>query len=61
MPTNEVLPKIDLSKYVGEWVVICEEKVVAHDKDLTKIDKEISECKRAPIITKIPKKKVLIF
>jgi hypothetical protein len=57
---NKVLSQ-GLEKYVGEWVVICENKVVAHDKDLTKIQKEITKCKRTPLITKIPKSDTLIF
>ena len=59
---NEVLPaKVDFSKYIGEWVVICENKVVAHDKNLNNVEKEIKECKREPIVAKIPKKETLIF
>jgi len=54
-------PMIDFSKFVGEWVVICENKVVGHDKNLSKLEKEIKQCKRTPTITKIPKEEVLIF
>ena len=62
MEKKEVLPKnIDLKKYVGQWVVICNDELVAHNKDLTKIKKEISKCKVAPTIAKIPKKEILIF
>jgi len=61
MASNETLPKIDYSGYIGQWVVICENKVIAHDKDLTKIKGEIAKCKRAPTIAKIPKKEILIF
>jgi len=62
MTIKEVLPsRIDLSKYIGEWVVICENKVVAHDKDLTNIKKDITKCKVSPTIAKIPKKEILIF
>lgn len=62
MTISEVLPKkVDFSKYVGEWVVVCENKVVAHDKNLNNVKKEIKECKRIPTITKIPKKDTLIF
>jgi hypothetical protein len=53
--------KVDFSRYVGQWVVICENKVVAHDKNLNKVQKEIKECKRIPTIAKIPKKDTLIF
>jgi hypothetical protein len=61
MGINNVLPKIDLSKFVGQWVVICNDKLIAHDKDLTKIKGEINKCKATPIVTKIPKKETLIF
>jgi hypothetical protein len=62
MTINEVLPhSLDLSKYVGQWVVICNNIVIAHDKILNKIEKEINACKTTPIIAKIPKKDTLIF
>jgi len=61
MAKDDVLPNIDLSGYLGQWVVICENKVIAHNKDLTKIAKDIDRCKRAPTITKIPEKETLIF
>lgn len=62
MAINQVLTeKVDFSKYVGQWVVICKNKVVAHDKNLNNIEKQIKECKRMPTIAKIPKKETLIF
>jgi hypothetical protein len=62
MTINEVLPRnLDLSKYVGQWVVICNNIVIAHDKTLNKIEKEINTCKTTPVIAKIPKKEILIF
>ncbi len=62
MAVKEVLPKkVDFTKYLGQWVVICEEKVVAHDKDLRKVTNEIKACKRVPVVAKIPKKQTLIF
>jgi len=60
-PITEVLPKVDLSRYIGQWVVICNKKVIAHNKDLTKIQKDIDKCKITPTVTKIPKKDTLIF
>ncbi|MBI4150637.1 hypothetical protein HY492_00775 [Candidatus Woesearchaeota archaeon] len=50
-----------LEKYVGEWVVICKDHVIAHNRDLRKIKKDIDECKSRPLITKIPKSETLIF
>lgn len=55
------MKKVDFSKFTGEWVVVCNNKIVAHDKKLTNLEKEISNCKSTPTIHKIPKNKVLIF
>lgn len=48
-------------RFVGEWVVVCERKVVAHGHDLRALRSEIARCKRTPLIAKIPKADVLIF
>ena len=62
MAVDQVLPSnVDFSKYVGQWVVICQNRVVAHNKNLNKVKKVIKECKRIPTIAKIPKKETLIF
>lgn len=62
MTINEVLPRnLDLSRYVGQWVVICNNAIIAHNTTLNKIEKEINACKTTPIIAKIPKKDTLIF
>ena len=61
MGIDNVLPKIDLTQFLGQWIIICEDKVIAHNKDLTKLTKDIKNCKRAPTITKIPKEDTLIF
>ena len=61
MRDNNILPNTDLSRYLGEWVLICDDKVIAHNKNLTKISKEIDNCKKSPTIAKIPKKDTLIF
>ena len=62
MAINQVLPQgIDFSRYVGQWVVVCENKVVAHNKSLNKVEKDIKECKKEPVVAKIPKKETLIF
>jgi len=61
MTINKVLPDSNLAKYIGEWVVICKNDVVAHNKDLKKIKKDIKKCKTTPTVAKIPKKDTLIF
>lgn len=59
--TEILFPKMDMSKYVGQWVVISRKKIIAHNKDLGKITKEIRKCRTAPTVAKIPKKDTLIF
>ena len=62
MAINHILPSnVDFSMYLGEWVVVCENKVVAHNRHLNKIEEDIKKCKRVPTIAKIPKKDTLIF
>ncbi len=61
MNHEEVLPDMDFSSYVGEWVVICGDQIIAHNKDITKISHTIDGCKRAPTVAKIPKEETLIF
>jgi len=61
MVKQVVIPDLDYSDYSGQWVVICDNKIIANNKDLTKISKEINQCKKAPTITKIPAEGQLIF
>jgi len=53
--------EIDFSEYKGQWVVICNEKVIASDKKLNKLKKDIKACKTTPTIAKIPEEEVMIF
>lgn len=61
MATQEVLSKVDLSQYKGQWVVLCDGSIIAHDKNITRIEKEIDTCKKTPTIVKIPNEEILIF
>ncbi|MBI4451626.1 hypothetical protein HY642_06650 [Candidatus Woesearchaeota archaeon] len=62
MPIAEAMPRIaEIAQYRGEWIVVCNSKVVAHGKDLTKLRGDIDSCKRTPLIAKIPKEEILIF
>jgi len=47
---------INYSKYQGEWVAMFNNKVIAHDKDLLKLDNAIENCKGTPTIFKVPVK-----
>ena len=48
------MKEVDYSKYLGEWVIECDNKVIAHDADLRKIADKIEKCKSTPILTKVP-------
>ena len=61
MSTQKILPKIDVSKYKGQWIVVCESKVVANGKDLTKLKNDIKNCKKTPTIARIPSEGILIY
>ena len=62
MSTDDVIPKnLDLSKFVGQWVVICNNQLVASDKNLLNLKDKIAKCKKTPTIAKIPENDTLIF
>lgn len=47
--------EVDLSRYKGEWVVICENKVVAHSNDVNILRKAAEKCKTIPELRFVPK------
>ena len=55
--------KVDLSKYIGEWIAICRGKIVAKGKDIEKVYEEAKKKypKERPLITKVPEKETMIF
>ena len=55
--------KLDVKDFIGEWVAICKDKVVAHDKNLKKVYKEAKrKCPRQrPLVAKVPDKGTMIF
>jgi hypothetical protein len=53
----------NMSPYIGEWVAICDERIVSHGQDVKKVFREAREkCPRKrPLITKVPEKDTMIF
>lgn len=45
---------VDYSKYLGEWVIECDNEVIAHDVDLRKLFDIMRACKSTPTIMKVP-------
>jgi len=55
--------KASMDAYIGQWIAICDEKVVSHGKDAKKVFKEAKTKypKKRPLLTKIPEKETMIF
>ena len=53
----------NLDRYVGQWVAVCDKKVVSHGKSVKDVFKEAKQaCPGAkPLLTRIPDKETLIF
>ena len=58
---QEILPKLDYSKYLGEWIVVSKSKIIAHDKVLARIHDKIKSSRGPVTIAKIPEEETLIF
>jgi hypothetical protein len=55
--------KADLGAYIGQWVAVCNQKIVSHGKDVKKV---LAEAKTAcpgkkPLIARVPDKETMIF
>lgn len=55
--------KTDLSGYLGEWIAICDEKIVAHGNSAKKVFEEAKrKCpSEKPLLTRVPEKDTMIF
>jgi len=53
----------DLSSYIGKWIAICNNEIVASGKDVKKVHKEAKTKfpKKRPLITRVPDKETMIF
>ena len=59
----EFFMKTNIDKYVGEWIAVCSQKIVAHGKDVKQVFKEAKEkCPQdRPLLTKVADKETMIF
>ncbi|MFH0860752.1 MAG: DUF5678 domain-containing protein [Candidatus Altiarchaeota archaeon] len=53
----------DLSSHIGEWIAICEDKIVSHGDNAKKVfEKAERLCDNKRILlTKVPEKETMIF
>ena len=55
--------KANLEKYIGEWIAICNEKIVSHGKDAKKVFDEAKAKypEERPLLTRVADKETMIF
>ena len=55
--------KTNLSAYIGEWIAVCNQTIVAHGKDVKEVFKEAKKKypTQKPLITRVPEKETMIF
>lgn len=59
----EFFMKTDLSRYIGKWIAICNEKIVSSgDNPKEVFTKAKNLCPgHKPLLTKVPEKETMIF
>lgn len=59
----EFFMKLDVSPYIGEWVAVCNNRVVSHSTSFKKVFKEAKEAcgSRRPFIALVPKQETRIL
>lgn len=55
--------KSNVDDYIGEWIAVCQEKIVSHGKDAKKVFEEAKKLfpKERPLLTRVPDKETMIF
>jgi len=63
MQNYSFFAKTELSKFIGEWVAICNQEIVAHGKVLKDVLREAKQRypRVKPLIVKVPEKETMIF
>jgi len=53
----------NLDEYVGQWVAVCNKRIVSHGKNVKEVFKEAKlACPGAkPLLTRVPDKETMIF
>ena len=53
----------DMSRYIGQWVAICDQKVISYGKNVKEVFRKAKEkCPaKRPLLTKVPEKETMIF
>ena len=59
----EMFLKTDVSEYIGEWVALCDGKIVSHGKNVKEVfnDSTMKCPGKRPLIVRVPEKETMIF
>ncbi len=59
----EFFMEADVSRYIGEWVAVCEERIVAHGHDIKEVTKTaVKACKgKKFLLARVPDRETMIF
>lgn len=63
MDNYQFFMKTNVDEFVGQWIAICDKKIVSHGKSAKKVyEKAKKECPdKKPLLTKVPDKETMIF
>lgn len=63
MDNYQFFMKTNVDQYIGQWIAIAHNKIVAHGNNLKKVFNEAKiKCPHErPLITKVPDKETMIF
>lgn len=55
--------KTNVDNYIGQWIAICNQKIISHGTNAKKVFQEAKEkCPSVrPLLTKVPDKDTMIF
>ena len=51
----------DTSKYVGEWIAVAGDRILAHGKNVKKVVAEANKSGKKFILAKVPSQETMIF
>lgn len=63
MNNYQFFMETNVDKYVGQWIAICNQRIVSHGKNAKVVFEEAKKkCpKERPLLTRVPDKETMIF
>lgn len=58
--TSPRFPKIDMTKYRGQWIAVASGRIIAHDKRLDIVTDKAEKKAKHPIYSKVPEEDILV-